>query len=98
MNTKRAFTLAEIIIAIAVIGVLAAILIIVIPRVVDNANQNSALLDAENSLKMLCTDDPSFANEDMVICVSKAKKRLYIWVYKRGIGYIPCFKAKLQHK
>lgn len=92
MNTKRAFTLAEIIIAIAVIGILAAILIIVIPRVVDNANQNSALLDAENSLKMLCTDDPSFANEDMVICVSKAKKD-YIFGYISEVsGIFPASK------
>ena len=47
-SMKKGFTLVELIIVIAVIGVLAAILIPVFANVIDKANAKSAYSDARN--------------------------------------------------
>ncbi|HHT87284.1 MAG TPA: prepilin-type N-terminal cleavage/methylation domain-containing protein, partial [Clostridiales bacterium] len=47
---KRAFTIVELIIVIAVIGILAAILIPAFSNIIAKANAKSALSDARNTL------------------------------------------------
>ena len=55
-RTKHGFTLVELIIVIAVIGVLAAILIPTFSNVIDKANAKSALSDARNTVTQYLTD------------------------------------------
>jgi prepilin-type N-terminal cleavage/methylation domain-containing protein len=84
---KKAFSLIELIIVLAVIGILAAILIPVISNAVDKANAKAALSDARNAL----TGYESYAqaNEmssaDVVFIVLKAK-RLYVYGLLAGSG------------
>ena len=51
-KTNKGFTLVELIIVIAVIGVLAAILIPTFANVIDKANRKSAFSDAKNALQL----------------------------------------------
>lgn len=72
-RTKHGFTLVELIIVIAVIGVLAAILIPTFSNVIDKANAKSALSDARNTVTQYLTD--SFDKglpENLVVVVKKA--------------------------
>ena len=56
MNKKKGFTLVELIIVIAVIGVLAAILIPTFSNVIDKANAKSAYSDAKSIVSQLITE------------------------------------------
>jgi prepilin-type N-terminal cleavage/methylation domain-containing protein len=84
MNTKKAFTIIELIIVLAVIGILAAILIIGLPKVIESANKKSAYSDAKNALKttlaQLQSDDGTELLGDSIFIVSKAKK-YYVYGY-----------------
>ena len=74
MKSKKGFTLVELIIVIAVIGVLAAILIPTFANVIDKANAKSALSDARNTVTQYVTE--AFENkslpENIVIIIKKA--------------------------
>ncbi|NLB61447.1 MAG: prepilin-type N-terminal cleavage/methylation domain-containing protein, partial [Clostridiales bacterium] len=87
MNTKKAFSLVELIIVLAVIGILAAVLIPVISNVVKKANAKSALSDARNAL----TNYESYVQSnqvnsgDAIFIVYKAKG-LYVYGSLAGKG------------
>ncbi|MBQ9949237.1 MAG: prepilin-type N-terminal cleavage/methylation domain-containing protein [Clostridia bacterium] len=82
MRSTRGFTLVELIIVIAVIGLLAAILIPVFSNVINKANAKSALSDAKNTVSQYVidkTDNPNLP-ENIVIFVKKANK-MYVYGY-----------------
>ena len=53
---KKGFTIVELVIVIAVIGILAAVLIPTFSGVVDSANKSNALSEASNSLKVILAE------------------------------------------
>ena len=61
-RTNKGFTLVELIIVIAVIGVLAAILIPVFSNVIKKANLKSAFADARNAISNFVADRTTGAN------------------------------------
>ena len=80
----RAFTLLELIIVIAVIGVLAALLIPVFSNVIDKANAKSALSDAKNSMEQVIIEgtENEAMPENILIIVKKAKS-FYVYGFNR---------------
>ncbi len=56
-NKQKAFTIVELIIVIAVIGILAAILIPAFTNIIAKANAKSALSDARNTLTSFLTEN-----------------------------------------
>ena len=84
---NKAFTLVELIIVIAVIGVLAAILIPVFSNVVEKANAKSALSDARNTLEQILVEAAENDNipQNLVIFVKKAGN-WYVYGYNRELG------------
>ena len=86
-RSTHGFTLVELIIVIAVIGLLAAILIPVFSNVIKKANAKSALSDARNSVENYLTyalEDPSLPR-NLVIIVEKAN-RFYLYGYNTEVG------------
>jgi len=76
-KSNKGFTLVELIIVIAVIGVLAAILIPVFSNVIDKANQKSALSDARNAVAQFTaklTDEEGLSMPESLVFVKKANK------------------------
>lgn len=55
-NNKKGFTIVELVIVIAVIGILAAVLIPTFLGVIDKANKSNALSEASNSLKVVLAE------------------------------------------
>ena len=53
LNNKKGFTIVELVIVIAVIGILAAVLIPTFSGVIDSANKSSRVQQTENALKSL---------------------------------------------
>ncbi len=53
LNNKKGFTIVELVIVIAVIGILAAVLIPTFSGVIDKANESSRVQQTENALKSL---------------------------------------------
>ncbi|NLB62229.1 MAG: type II secretion system protein, partial [Clostridiales bacterium] len=79
LTRKKAFTIVELIIVIAVIGVLAAILIPTFSNIIEKANYKSALSDARNALTgfMLSNLEQTNGNSQVkhvVILVEQARK------------------------
>lgn len=95
MRSKHGFTLVELIIVIAVIGVLAAILIPSFSNVIEKANSKSALSDARNLITIYTAqkleDDTSGGSksypENIVITVNKANK-YYLFGYNTQSGLL----------
>lgn len=81
---KKGFALIELITAIAVIGVLAAILVMVIPNAIEKANAKSALSDAKNTLTQ-CTAAASDSLPNCVIIVKKGSS-YYVFSYTAEKG------------
>ena len=82
-KTKKGFTLVELIIVIAVIGVLAAILIPTFANVIDKSNKKSALSDSKNALTQCITefaDEGLSPNPDMLFFSHKGSK-IYVCGY-----------------
>ena len=55
LNNKKGFTIVELVIVIAVIGILAGVLIPTFSSITSSANESSALQQAENGLKSVLT-------------------------------------------
>ena len=83
--TNKAFTIVEVIIVIAVIGILAAILILALPRAIDEANEKSALSDAKNTLTEVDIEhEPSdLLHKNYIVIVEKAEKE-YVFSVEDG--------------
>ena len=89
-KTIKAFTLVELIIVIAVIGVLAAILIPVFANVIEKSNNKSALSDAKNALEIYiaeATDSTGslFIGEGSVFKIRKANNDWYYTYYEQAL-------------
>ena len=92
-NQKRAFTIVELVIVIAVIAILAAVLIPTYTNLVKKANAASALSDAKNLVTDLLTNMLSDGNEasDIVI-VTKRGDDAYIHGYDASAGQLIAYK------
>ena len=65
---KKAFTITELVIVIAVIAILAAVLIPTFANVIENANQSAALQTSTNALtdyQSIALNDDNAENDDM---------------------------------
>ena len=62
---KKGFTIVELVIVIAVIGILAAVLIPTFSGIVEKANESAALQEATNTYKALLTEDDYDGNLDL---------------------------------
>ena len=89
---RNGFTLVELIIVIAVIGILTAILIPVFTNVVNKANEKSALSDARNIVEEYILEDQIRDNEhrarlpeNVLILVYKGN-RFYAYGYNTAVG------------
>lgn len=90
-KTNKGFTLVELIIVIAVIGVLAAILIPTFANVIDKANRKSAFSDAKNALQLYLAEATTGENggncvpEGTVFEVQKANKPWFFVYTNNGL-------------
>ena len=89
-KTNKGFTLVELIIVIAVIGVLAAILIPVFSNVIEKANAKSAFSDAKNALSIYIADQSDGTGAELVTDgsvfeVEKAGKMWYFTYADNGL-------------
>lgn len=89
-KTNKGFTLVELIIVIAVIGVLAAILIPVFSNVIEKANAKSAFSDAKNALSIYIADmsdgtGAEVVTDGSVFAVEKANKMWYFTYADNGL-------------
>ncbi len=80
---KKAFTITELVIVIAVIAILAAVLIPTFTTVVNNANESAAMQEAKSeydnfNLEVLTSD--SQANNDFILKYTKGDKTYYFVV------------------
>ena len=91
-RTNKAFTIVEVIIVIAVIGILAAILILALPRAIDEANERSALSDAKNTLTELHIEksDVDTLGNRLIILVEKHGKQYVFSTDLEKEGLTPC--------
>ena len=80
-RTKHGFTLVELIIVIAVIGVLASILIPTFSNVIDKANAKSALSDARNTVTQYLTDSFDKSLPENLVVVIKKANNYYLYGY-----------------
>lgn len=89
-KTNKGFTLVELIIVIAVIGVLAAILIPTFANVIDKANRKSAFSDAKNALQIFLAENTTgeggaIVPENAVFYVDKAGDDWYFIYQDNGL-------------
>ena len=89
-KTNKGFTLVELIIVIAVIGVLAAILIPVFSNVIEKANAKSAFSDAKNALEIYIAekstgDGAEVVKDNSIFVVEKAGKKWYFTYKDNGL-------------
>ena len=80
-NTKRGFTIVELVIVIAVIAILAAILIPVFSNVVDNANAASLKAEIKNAYSSFVADEALDGRtyEDIEDYVFGDGESYYVW-------------------
>lgn len=86
MRNQKGFTLVELIIVIAVIGVLAAILIPVFANVIEKSNRASALSDATNAVKQYTAEITTGDGMEMPTIFAMVHKgsKVYTAVYVPG--------------
>ena len=89
-KTNKGFTLVELIIVIAVIGVLAAILIPVFSNVIEKANIKSAFSDARNALSVFVAEKTNgeggaVVGDNTVFYVTKAGHVYAFCYYNNGL-------------
>lgn len=80
---KKAFTITELVIVIAVIGILIAVLIPTFSNVIENAHKSTALQQSNNALKeylalVLDDDDPSNDTPSGIVFVSDGYAHVYL--------------------
>ena len=90
---KKAFTITELVIVIAVIAILAAVLIPTFANVIENANQSAALQTSSNALRdyqVIALNDDNANNDDMtgVVFVSDGYVYTYINSALQYVGKI----------
>ena len=88
-KTNKGFTLVELIIVIAVIGVLAAILIPTFANVIDKANRKSAFSDAKNALQIYLAENTdgeggAVVDDGTIFEVANKGKKTWYFVYKNS--------------
>ncbi|MBQ9949644.1 MAG: prepilin-type N-terminal cleavage/methylation domain-containing protein [Clostridia bacterium] len=91
-HRNRGFTLIEIVIVIAVLALLTAILILALPKAMDEANEKSALSDAKNTLTNadINADNLTDLEEKLIMVVNKSEKD-YVFSANSADGEItPC--------
>lgn len=88
---KKGFTLVELIIVIAVIGILVAILIPVFANVIEKANSKSALSDARNLIEQYVLEENTRINENR----AGLPENVCILVYKGGKFYAYGYNTKV---
>lgn len=88
---KKGFTLVELIIVIAVIGILAAILIPVFSNVIEKANIKSAMSDAKNAIQIYVAEKTTGKGaqtiKDGTVFVVEKNGNTYYFEYK-GNGLV----------
>ena len=80
---KQAFTIVELIIVLAVVGILAAILIPSFTSIIGKANAKSALSDAKSTLTLFTAENLSVTDgriADSIVIFVKSKALLFIWL------------------
>ena len=85
-NNKKGFTIVELVIVIAVIGILAAVLIPTFSGVVESANESNALSEASNSLKVILAERAENGEVlgDAMFLYVKDSKVVYTIEYKNN--------------
>ena len=83
---KKGFTIVELVIVIAVIGILAAVLIPTFSGVVESANESNALSEASNSLKVILAERAENGEVlgDAMFLYVKDSKVVYTIEYKNN--------------
>ena len=89
-NTKRGFTIVELVIVIAVIAILAAILIPVFSNVIDTANKSSLKAEIKNSYSKFVAD-AALENETY----AAIEDYIYQEVVEEGTGKIYDFEGEI---
>ena len=80
---KKAFTITELVIVIAVIAILAAVLIPTFANVIENANQSAALQTSTNALtdyQSIALNDDNAENDDMTGVVFVSDEYAYVYL------------------
>lgn len=80
---KKAFTITELVIVIAVIAILAAVLIPTFANVIENANQSAALQTSSNALRdyqAIALEDDNSDNDDMAGVVFVSDDYVYTYI------------------
>ena len=88
---KKGFTIVELVIVIAVIGILAAVLIPTFSSVIDKANTNSALQAARNEYTLYVAENAETmtGDEELIIAVEEnGTAKYYVTVTNGKLGEI----------
>ncbi len=77
-NTRRGFTLVELVIVIAIIAILAAVLIPTFSGVIDNANRSAAMQEARNEYTKFLTASTDNLDGGSYIVVARDRYAFFI--------------------
>lgn len=90
MKSRRAFTLVEVMVVIAVIGILAAVLILLLPGAINDAIAKSAISDARNAVTTYKNYSDK-SESDLVLTVEKGGK-FYAFGFYFNLGVLAEYK------